>query len=447
MPGAAAHIQNLKAKIQKGKVHVRRKEEIVGVVDFGSREVRVLAARRDREGIIQVIGHGAEPSRGCITQGVIQDLDAARAALKKAIGAAEKESHVKLVSIFSAINGRNVETFICEGNVKLDRGIVEVAHMREAVDIASREILAPGKHVTTSITAQEWYVDELPVMDPLGIHGQVLKTRVHFARIPSVIADNLINCIESLGLRLETLIFTPLASAHGCLTHEEMELGVGGLDMGRTTTGLAVYRNYRILGSQCFEWGGYHITRDLAAGLHISFEEADELIMSYGISQERVEADARGEDDEVVLDRENPRAPVKLKTAVQGAPSIVDRKEIEMIIHARAKELLTRVRQYLQSRGLAKNLVCGLVLTGGMTEIRNWVELAQTVFQVPCRRGIPSTVDILPQAVRGPAYAAAVGVVRYAFLYREAARTGRINAEGGRSVMRSIWDWLTKYFF
>ncbi len=426
---------------------MRRKDEVVGVVDFGSREVRALVARMDHDGLIQVIGHGAEPSRGCISQGVIQDLNSARAVLKKALAAAEKEAQVTLSSVFCAINGRNVETFICEGNAKLERGLVEVAQMREAIDIASREILAPGKYVTTSITAQEWYVDELPVMDPLGIHGQVLKTRVHFARIPSVITDNLVNCIETLGYRLEDLIFTPLASAQGCLTHEEMEIGVGSLDMGRTTTSLAVYRNYRILGSQCFEWGGYHITRDLAAGLHISFEEADDLVMSYGIAQERIDADARGEDpEELGLNRDNPRTPVKLKTAVQGAPSVVDRREIEMIIHARAKELLTRVRQYLQSRGLAKNLVCGVVLTGGMTEIRNWTELAQTVFQVPCRKGIPNTVDILPQAVRGPAYAAAVGIVRHAFVYREAARSGRIDAESNTSLARSIWNWFAKYF-
>jgi len=427
---------------------VRRRDEVVGVVDFGSREVRVLVARKDPEGAIQIIGHGAEPSRGCISQGVIQDLNSARTVLKKAVNAAEKESQVNLTSVFCAINGRNVETFICEGNVKLDRGVVEVSHMREAIDIASREILAPGKYVTTSITAQEWYVDELPVTDPLSIHGQVLKTRVHFARIPSVITDNLVNCVESQGLRLEDLIFTPLASAQGCLTHEEMEIGVAALDMGRSTTALAVYRNHRILGSQCFEWGGYHITRDLAAGLHITFEEADDLIMSYGISQERIDADARGEDeDDLKPNRENPRTPVKLKTAVQGAPSVIDRKEIEMIIHARAKELLTRVRQYLQSRGLAKNLVCGVVLTGGMTEIRNWTELAQGVFQVPCRKGVPNAVDILPQAVRGPAYAAAVGVVLHAFVYREAARSGRIDADTGTSIVQTIWNWLTKYLF
>lgn len=426
---------------------MRRKGEVVGAVDFGSREVRVLIARKDPGGAIQIIGHGAEPSRGCIYQGVIQDLSAAQTTLKKALTMAEKEAQLTIPSVFSAINGRNVQTFICEGNVKLDRGVVEIVHMREAVDIASREILAAGQYVATSVSAQEWYVDELPVMDPLGIHGQVLKTRVHFARIPSVITDNLVNCIESIGRRLEDLIFTPLASAQGCLTHEEMELGVATLDIGRTTTGLAIYRNYRILATQCFEWGGYHITRDLAAGLHITFEEADDLIMSYGISQQRIDDDARGEGEPGRTAEQNAGTPVKLKTAVQGAPSVVDRKEIELIIHARAKELLTKVRQYLHSRGLAKNLVCGAVLTGGATEIRNCVELAQSVFQVPCRKGTPDAVEILPQAVRGPAYSAAVGVVRHAFVFRAAARSGRIDAVGaGSSLVHSVWHWFTKYF-
>lgn len=428
---------------------MRKRQEIVGVVDFGSQEVRVLIARKDREGTVQIIGHGAEPSRGCISQGVIQDLNAAQTALKKALAAAQKEAQVRLGSLFCAINGRNVETFICEGNVKLDREVVEHSHMKEAVDIASREILAPGRYVTTSIAAQDWYVDELPVLDPIGIHGQVLKTRVHFARIPSVITDNLVTCVETNVGSLEDLVFTPLASAQGCLTREEMELGVAVVDMGRTTTGLAVYRNHRILATQCFEWGAYHITRDLAAGLRISFDEADDLIISYGISADLIAADARGETEgETARDaREHPGIPVKLTTAVQGASSVVDRQDIEMIIHARAKELLTKVRQYLQSRGLSKNLVCGVVLTGGASEIKNSVELAQSVFQVPCRQGIPNAVEVLPHAVRSPAYAAAVGVIRHAFLYREAARNGRIDANGaGTSWARRMWNWTKKYF-
>ncbi|MFH1518151.1 MAG: hypothetical protein ABIH17_09780, partial [Pseudomonadota bacterium] len=93
-----------------------KKGEIVGAVDFGSRTVRVLVARKGDDGGIQIIGHGTAPARGCVSQGVIQDLGAAQQALKRALAAAKKEAGVKLSSLFCGVNGKNVETFIREGN-------------------------------------------------------------------------------------------------------------------------------------------------------------------------------------------------------------------------------------------------------------------------------------------------------------------------------------------
>jgi len=448
MKGTKSNVKRL----EEGQA--RKKGEIVGVIDFGSREIRVLIARKDTDGSIQITGHGTEPAQGCVSQGVVQDLSATQFALKKALAAAEKEAQVSLKSIFCSINGKNIDTFIREGNIKLDNQACENSHMNEALHIASHDILAPGKRVTSSVTAQEWYVDDLRVMDPIGIRGHVLKTRVHFALVPAVILDNLLTCVNSQGLALEDFIFTPLASAQGCLTPEEMELGVAVLDMGRSTTGLAVYRDYRILGSQCFEWGGYHLTRDVSAGLHISFEEADELIMSYGISPDLMGTEVL--DDERTVNapprppfphREEPGTPIKLKTNVPGAPAIVSRKEVETIIHERARELMTKVRQYLQARGLMKNLVCGVVLTGGASEIKNHVELARTVLQVAARKGVPNKVEILPHAVASPVWSSAVGVARHAFIYRAAARSGRIDTDGpGSPALRRLWRNVSKYF-
>ena len=209
------------------------KGEIIGAVDFGSRHVRVLIASKDDDGTIRIIGHGAAPGRGGVSQGVIQDMSAAQRALKNALNDAEKEARLRITSLFCGINGRKVETFIREGHVQLDEQIVELPQMEEALDIASRDISGPGARIVSSISAQEWYVDDLRVIDPLGIRGHMLKTRVHFARIPAVIEDNIVQCIESQQRDLEDLVFMPLAAAMGCLTPEDMELGVGVLDMGR----------------------------------------------------------------------------------------------------------------------------------------------------------------------------------------------------------------------
>lgn len=426
-----------------------KRGEIVAAVDFGSRDVRVLVAHQGEDGAIQILGHGSSPGRGAISQGVIQDLGAAQLALKRAIGAAEKESGIRVNSLFCGLNGKNVDSFIRDGFVKLDNQMVEVRHMEEALDNASRDILAPGKRVLSSITSQEWYVDDLRVSDPVGIRGAVLKTRVHFAQVPTVIEDNIITCIESQNKELEDIVFMPIAASLGCLTPEDIELGVAVLDMGRTTTGLSVYRDRRILGTNTFEWGGFHITRDVAAGLQVTFEEASDLILEYGVSDRLVLAEA----DDILGGNghhfDDRGANIKLKSAVRGAPAVVDRTKLDYIVFERSKELLTKVRQHLASRGLMKNLVRGIVLTGGSALIRNQPNLAEAVFEVPARIGVPEGIEVMPQPVNSPEYAPIVGVLRHGFEYRYALRSGRIEVRRGAigTLAKNIGGFFGKYFF
>ena len=426
---------------------MKSRSEIVGAVDFGSRDVRVVVARKDDDGTIQVVGQGTAPGHGCVSQGVIQDLGAAQMALKTALTDAERDARIHVTSLFCGINGKNVETFMREGHVKLEHEVVEQEHLDEAQDLASRDILESGKRIVSSIAAQEWYVDDLRVNDPIGITGQVLKTRMHFARIPAVIEDNIVQCIESQRRELEDLIFMPLASALGCLTPEDRELGVAVLDMGRTTTGLSVFRDRRIVGTSSFEWGGYHLTRDVAAGLQVSFEEADELILEYGISDDYIALLEKGGDGVTRLVRNNV-TPIKLRTAVHGASSVVEREDLDMIIYERAHELLKKTNQYITSRGLAKHLVRGVVLAGGTSTIKNYAKLAESVFQVPCRVGFPTAVEIVPTEARKPEFSGVIGVARHGFDYRAATRSGRIALRGPVAYKaKRISQAFKRYFF
>lgn len=422
---------------------MRRGVERIGAVDFGSREVRVLVAEHDPSGAVTILGHGRAPSHGCVLQGVVQDRDSARHALRTALQAAEKEAGAKVKSLFSCINGRNVETLVREARLKLTRGVVDYEDIQELRDNAAKDLLEAGKTLTSSVTAQEWYVNDLRVQNPFGVRGEVLRTRIHFARIPQVIEDNLAEIVASQHRELEDMIFAPLAAALGCLTPEDTELGVGVIDLGRSTTGVAVYRDGRIMGTASFEWGGYHITRDVAAGLHVSFEEADELILEYGVNPVLIQ---EGEDD-------GPAAPnggvtrVKLKTAVSGASSVADRAELDAIIFERCRELLTKVRQHLVAQGLAKHLIRGVVLTGGSAAIKNYTALAESIFEAPCRKGTPCSLSIRPQAVQTPEFAAAAGAARHAFQYRAAARGGYVALRGGAvPFMKRVGRMVRKYF-
>lgn len=431
-----------------------KKGEIVGAVDFGSRDVRVVIARQNDDGGIAILGHGVAPSRGCVSQGVIQDLAAAQQALKKALTAAEKEANQKVSSLFCGLNGKNVATTIREGREKLDREAVEFGHMDAALATASREILAANKRAVWSVTSQEWYVDDLRVSDPLGIRGSVVKTRVHFAQMPSAIEENIENCIESQSRELEDVVYLPLAAALGCLTPEDIDLGVAVLDMGHTTTGLALYRERRIIATRSFDFGGFHITRDVAAMLHVSFEEAAELILEYGVSDALIRS--LEDEDEFggpitgrITDGNDGQAQIKLKSAVRGQASVVNREDLDLIVFERSKELFSMVRKYLYSKGLANNLIRGMVITGGAANVHNMTSLAEAVFDAPVRAGLPDGIDLMPQPVNTPEFAPVIGVARHGFAYRQALKSGRI--ETPRNIVSlaaaSVGAVIGKYFF
>ena len=95
-----------------------------------------------------------------------------------------------------------------------------------------------------------------------------------------------------------------------------------------------------------------------------------------------------------------------------------------------------------------KNLVRGIVLTGGASIVKNQQALAESVFQVPCRIGYPRGVEIIPEEAQTPEYSAATGIVRHAFAFREAARNGRVDSRGPIvGGVKWVWDGIRKYFF
>jgi len=423
---------------------VRTKGETIGVVDFGSRDVRVLIARKEGE-TIAVTGHGTAPARGCVSRGVVQDLSAAESALGKALAEAEDRAHAHMSTLFCGINGTKVDSSIREGKHTLTHERVDREDMKQAHENAATEAAEAGKRIVSSISAQEWFVDGLRVANPLNIRGQVLKTRVHLAQLPSVIVDNLAACVLSQHRRIEDMIFLPVANALGCLTPEDMELGVAVLDLGHNTTGMALYRGRSILDTFVIPVGGNDIVNDVAGGLSTSFLEAEELVLEYGVPDALIRTDGEAGPEGAPGRDVNPL--IKLHHAVRSARDSVERGALDRIIYLRAKEILTKMRQHLHKKDLMNNLVRGIVLTGGGSMLKNQVALAESVFEVPCQVGLPENISV-PKEIHTPEFVSAVGIAHHAFEFRKAVREKRIDsANTSPSGIRMVLDAIRQLFF
>ena len=80
-----------------------------------------------------------------------------------------------------------------------------------------------------------------------------------------------------LGVDVEDLVLEPIASSEAVLRPDEKEAGVLMADIGGGTTDIAIYKEGSIWHTAVLPVGGYQLTRDIAIGLGIPFEIAEEI--------------------------------------------------------------------------------------------------------------------------------------------------------------------------
>ncbi len=434
-----------------------KKGDIVAGVDFGGREVRVMIVQQQPNGMVRLLGHGTAPSKGCVRQGFIQNSQAAQAAFSAAMEAAGRNAQLRVQSVFCGVNAPSAVSSIREGKVATTGGVVELENIDEARSHAEQGMMAPAMRALSSVTSQEWLVDGLQVADPLGIRGGVLHTRMHFAQVPEVVLDNLRSCIEAQDCVVEDMVYMPIASALGCMTPEDMQLGTAVVDFGDASTSVAVYRNGCIMGTKTFEFGAALIINDLAGILKVPFDEAFALLEEYGVGMQQIRGlrqDAADGEVAALLEKhgagaERGQKMVKLNKTVGGAPDHVPLSTVEGIIFARAKQLMEKVSRFLIQHQLRTHLVRGLVLTGGGAGIRNIAALAEAVCDTNVRIGLPEGVEMIPQSLNIPSVTPVAGVVRHGLAYRAALHSGRIDRRAGRKkgLLDKIIKFLKKWFF
>ncbi len=430
-----------------------KKGELIAAVDFGTRAVRVVIARRMPGGQTRILGYGVAPTRGCIKFGAVQDLNAAIETFQSALRAAKKMAGVNIYALYCGIQGANVTCSVSEGKASVENKVIKAEHLDMAREAAATAAIDVEARPLSSVMSEEWTVDGVRVADPIGMHGSYVKGRFHFAKLPKFVENNLRACIEAQGLVIEEFVFMPLAAASGCLTCEDMQLGAAVVDLGAAAVGIAVYANNGICAATTHGWGSGFIINDVAAGLKVAFDEATELVLEYGISERRIVAlnqeDARGEAGKKTGNVPPPKAPIiKLTRTVTGAPSTVSLAELDDIVFDRSAEIADKVCRFLTSNQYLDRLGRGIVLTGGGAALHNQDTLFGAKSDMPVRIGVPIGFDDLPDALDLPEWAPVMGIVKYALAHRSAIESGRLpsHTANGNSLFAHLRRMMAKYF-
>ncbi len=389
-------------------------------IDVGTTKICTSIADVSDGGDIRVVGVGITPSNG-LHKGLVVNINDARESIRESVRKAEQASNYKIESAYVGVTGRHVSSLNNRGVVAITRNdrLVRPDDLRRVLQCA-QSVKMPSDRKLLHVIPRGYAIDgQAGVKNPVGMHGFRLDVETHVITAAVTSIQNLVKCIRGIGVDIDGLILEPLASSEAVLSEDEKQVGVILADIGGGTTDIAVFREGSIWHTSVLPVAGYQLTRDVAIGLGLPFEVAEEMKKRYGsvmpVYESKVET------------------PAGISEDGHG----VSYQDLCDIIRARVEEIIRLILLELPRSGYETLVPAGLVLTGGTSNLSGIEALGRDVLQLPVRVGIPSGVHGITDALRDPAYATSVGLLLWGAKH-ECTQTWRTSGFG-TSLRRLIF--------
>ncbi len=399
-------------------------EKTIVSIDVGTTKICTLIGEVDEANNLCIVGVGVAPSHG-LNKGVVVGVEEASRSIADSIERAERVSGYQIESAYVGLAGKHISSLNSRGVVAVGRGERRVTEDDEARALeAAQAIAVPHNREIVHVIPRNYTLDGVSgVRDPVGMVGFRLEVEAHIVTGAEAAMRNLAQCIEKADVEVNDLILQPLASAEAVLTPEERHTGVVLVDAGGGTTDVAIFVEGSIWHSVVLPVGGNNLTNDLSVGLRTSFAVAEDLKIKYG---------------HVLPELVDPEEFVEVPAFGGGKPQSVSRRQMALILEARAEEMYAMIMNEIKRSGYEGLLPAGLVLTGGTADLRGFAELGREMLQLPVRVGRVHDVSGLADAVSSPAYATAVGLLQWGLRHGPSDRR-----EG---TERSRWEELWQRF-
>jgi cell division protein FtsA len=376
----------------------RPSTHVVGL-DIGQTKVCVLIAEpKDADGI-DIIGFGSAPSRG-MRKGVVVNLDACVSSIKQAVEEAELMAGCSVDRAFVGVAGAHVRGLNSRGVVAISGRDHEVTRDDvQRVLSAARAVNIPPEREIFHVLPQEFMVDDQDgIHDPAGMTGSKLQANVHIVTASVTAAQNLVNSVNRAGVEVEEVVLEQLAAADAVLTQDEKEMGVALIDIGAGTSDLVIFERGAIRHIAALPTGGEHVTNDIAVGLRTPIPEAERIKKKQGCAL----ASLVGDEDTIEVPIVGGRK-----------PRVLSRTLLCEIIQPRVEEIFALIAEEFARSNFDRSIHAGVVLTGGGSMLEGIQEMAERCLNVPVRRGCPSGLGGLADAVATPQHSTVVGLTLY----------------------------------
>jgi cell division protein FtsA len=377
---------------------------LVAGLDLGSTKtcavIAELAGDLPRAPLAKILGVGLAKNTG-VRRGMVRDIDETTRSVAAALKDAERMAGARVTDVTCGIAGEHVSARGSTGVVAVSAEEITPQDVARVNEVA-RAVSLGRDHELLHDIPQEYVVDQQHgISDPIGMTGTRLEVEMYLVTVQATAAQNLRKSVQRAGYRVADLVLEPLAASYAVLTDDEKELGVALVEVGGSSTGVAIFHEGKIRHLASLKYAGSHVTSDLVQGLGVTQSDAERLKERHGAAY-----------TPLVDAGETVSLP---STPGQGART-ASRELVAHIIHQRVDEIFQLVGREFERAGYsAGRLPAGVVLSGGTAHLPGMVELAREVFAAPVRAGHPELgISGLVDSVQAPRYAVPVGLVLYA---------------------------------
>jgi cell division protein FtsA len=388
-------------------------------IDIGSNRIKVVIWEWDERKNLRILGVGVADSQG-IRKGNILDMEAFKMNLDSALGEAEKMTGEQFSHVCLGLSGIHID-IAGRGAIVPVAGIeVTEEDVNRALDMCQNGLDTMNRTVL-KVVPESFGLDlESGIKNPVGMSGKKLEVRSHIVSIGSNVLANIKKWVLDVGVEIMDIYPNILAVGEATLTKRQKELGVVVVDMGSSSTNVAVYEEGALIYAGVLPIGGEHVTSDLALGLRISIDTAEQLKLNYGDLTIR---EGKSSDEEIDLSK------------ISNSESMsISRKFMNEIIQARYEEIFHHIVMELKKVGRDGMLPEGIVITGGAAKMRGLVDLARTYMRLPASIGVPDQVEgVSGTSISDPIYSSVVGNLLLIQKYGTAKRPFKVNFSLGNA--------------
>ncbi len=408
----------------------RNEKRLIVGLDIGTSKISAIVAEVGSDGDVEIIGMGKHAARG-MKKGVVINIESTVQSIKRAIEEAELMAGCEIHSVFVGVAGSHISSLNSHGMVAIRDKEVSTEDLERVMDAAKAVAISTDQKILHVLPQQFLIDDQEGIREPVGMSGVRLEVDVHMVTGAESAVQNIVKCIHRCELEVDDIILEQLASSYAVLTDDEKELGVCLVDIGGGTTDVAILINGAIRHTRVFPVAGDQVTNDIAVALRTPTKYAEEIKIKYACALRQLT---------------NPEETIEVPSVGDRPPRRLARQVLAEVVEPRYEELFTLIKNELQRSGLEEFCASGVVLTGGSSKMEGAVELAEEVFHMPVRIGIPLEVEGLTDMVKDPRFATGVGLVLFGKQNQEMSGFEFSESTGFAGILAKMKKWFQGNF-